>query len=51
MTQTIENPTIILPKESDKLIKESFKKKDKIKRIVQMKKGKSKKNLNWLNEI
>jgi len=32
MTQTIENPTIVLPKESDKLIKESFKKKSKSKK-------------------
>ncbi len=50
MTQTIENPTIILPKEADKLIKESYKKKNKAKKIIQIK-TKNKKNLNWLNEI
>ncbi|WP_456479910.1 hypothetical protein [Nautilia sp.] len=50
MTQTIENPTIILPKESDKLIKESFKKK-KSKKRVNNKKTRKHHNLNWLNEI
>jgi len=48
MTKTIENPTIYLSKESEKLIKKSFKKESKIK--TKQNKPKNK-NLTWLNEI
>ena len=51
MTESIVNPTIVLPKESEKLIKESFEKRDKVKKIVNIKKRKSKKKLDWLNEL
>jgi hypothetical protein len=43
MTKTIENPTIILSKESDELIKNSYKNRNKSKKNVQLKKLKSKK--------
>jgi len=46
MTKTIENPTIILPKEADVLIKKSYKNRKK----SNLKK-KNKQKLDWLNEI
>jgi len=51
MTESIRNPTIILPKESEELIKESFEKRNKIKKIVNVKKRKINKKLDWLNEL
>jgi len=48
MTKTIENPTIYLSEESEKLIQKSFKKEKNKKNIKNRQKNK---NLAWLNEI